>query len=201
MNVLTYNPDVMTKYTVIPLGKACECRATRIDFSVGAWLARFPGGTIALYIKDPNGGMYLADVKTAEGVASWVVMATDTKVPGYGSLELALIGANGEKKLSAVATTKLEMSLVDSETDAEYMQPWIERAAEIQADTETAARAAAEHAAAASMSADQAAQAAAKSGYMSFEIDDAGHLWYTRTDNVDVEFALMDGRLVICGES
>lgn len=200
MNVLTYNPDVMTKNTVIPLGRACECRATRIDFSVESWLARFPGGTITLYIKDPNGEMYLADIKPAGGVASWVVKAADTTVPGYGSLELALIGTNGEKKLSAVATTKLEMSLVESDPGTEHMQPWIDRAAEIQHDTETAARAAAEHAAAASVSANQAAQAAAKSGYMSFEIDDAGHLWYTHTDNVDVEFALMEGRLVICGE-
>lgn len=200
MNVLTYNPDAMTKHTVVPLGRACECRATRVDFEVASWLARFPGGTIALYIKDPNGEMYLADVKAVDGVASWVVTATDTTVPGYGSLELALIGANGEKKLSAVATTKLETSLVESEPDAEHMQPWIDRAAEIQHDTEAAARAAAEHAAAASVSANQAAQAAAQSGYMSFEIDDAGHLWYTRTENVDVEFALDEGRLVIHGD-
>ena len=139
MNVLTYNPDALTKSTVIPLGRACECRATRLDFAVASWLARFPGGSIVLYIKDPNGEMYLAAVTVADGVASWVIMSSDTKVPGFGSLELALIGANGEKKLSAVATTKLDASLVESETDAEYMQPWIEQAAEIQANTEAAA--------------------------------------------------------------
>ena len=161
MNVLTYNPDAMTKATVIPLGRACECRATRIDFYVASWLARFPGGTIALYIKDPNGEMYLADVKAADGMASWVITAADTTVPGYGSLELALIGANGEKKLSAVATTKLETSLVESDPGTEHMQPWIDRAAEIQHDTETAARAAATHAALATTSADAAARAQA----------------------------------------
>ena len=159
MNVLTYNPDALTKYTVIPLGRACECQATRIEFAVSSWLSRFPGGEIALYIKDPNGEMYLGDVRTADGVASWVLRESDTQVPGYGSLELALIGANGEKKLSAVATTKLEASLVESETDAEYMQPWIERAAEIQAATQTAARAAATHAAVASTGASNAVEA------------------------------------------
>ncbi len=159
MNVLTYNPDALTKYTVIPLGRACECQATRIEFVVSSWLSRFPGGEIALYIKDPNEEMYLGDVRTVDGVASWVLRESDTKVPGYGSLELALIGANGEKKLSAVATTKLEASLVESETDAEYMQPWIERAAEIQAATQTAARAAATHAAVASAGASNAVEA------------------------------------------
>lgn len=199
MNVLTYNPDVLTKSTVIPLGKACECRATRIDFSVSSWLTRFPGGTIALYIRDPNGEMYLAVITVTDGVASWVIRETDTTVPGYGSLELALIGANGEKKLSAVATTKLDTSLVDTGETPDHAQPWLERAADMQAATETAAREAATHAAAASVSADQAAQAAAQSGYMFFTIDDAGHLQYSRTDNVDVEFTLEEGRLVING--
>lgn len=159
MNVLTYNPDALTKYTVIPLGRACECRATRIEFMVQGWLARFPGGEIALYIKDPNGEMYLADIRTADGVASWVLHESDTQVPGYGALELALIGENGAKKLSAVATTKLEASLVQSEADAEYMQPWIERAAEIQAETAAAAKSAATHAAIASSGASNAVEA------------------------------------------
>lgn len=161
MNVLTYNPDVMTKSTVIPLGRACECRATRIDFMVASWLARFPGGSIILYIKDPNGETYLAAIRVADGMASWVIRATDTTTPGFGSLELALVGANGEKKLSAVATTKLDKSLVESETDGDHAQPWLEQAAEYQAATETAARAAAEHAAGAATSADQAAASAA----------------------------------------
>lgn len=161
MNVLTYNPDGMTKSTVIPLGRACECRATRIDFTVASWLTRFPGGSIVLYIKDPNGETYLAAVTVADGVASWVIRETDTTTPGFGSLELALVGVNGEKKLSAVATTKLDTSLVESEPDGDHAQPWLERAAEIQAETEDAARAAAVHSAGAYDSADAAAKARA----------------------------------------
>lgn len=161
MNVLTYNPDGLTKSTVIPLGKACECRATRIDFTVGGWLARFPGGEIVLYVKDPNGEAYLATITTEDGVASWVLNNTDTQVSGYGSLELALIGANGEQKLSAVATTKIEPSLVEDELNErpEYMQPWIERAAVIQANTESAAKEAATYAAIASEGASNAVEA------------------------------------------
>lgn len=148
MNVLTYNPDVMTKNTVIPLGRACECRATRIEFEVSSWLSRFPGGEIVLYVKDPNDEAYLATITTENGVAQWVLNNTDTQVSGFGGLELALIGANGERKLSAVATTKIDPSLVEAELTErpEYMQPWIERAAEIQAATQTAAHAAADDA-------------------------------------------------------
>ncbi len=155
-----YNPDTLTKSTTIPLGRACECYATRIEFDVSAWLARFPGGTIVLYVKDPNGELYLAKITVADGVASWTLQASDTKTPGYGNLELALIGANGAKKLSAVATTHLGLSLIDSEEAPDYATPWLEQAAEMQAVTETASRAAAEHAATATTAAAQAAASA-----------------------------------------
>ncbi len=170
MNVLTYNPDVMTKHTVIPLGRACECQATRIDFTVGGWLNRFPGGAIALYVKDPNGEAYLAAITTENGVASWVLNNTDTQVSGYGSLELALIGPNGERKLSAVATTKIDPSLVEDDLveRPEYMKPWIERAAEIQAATETAAEEAKADADRAERQYKLASDAAASAGLMKY---------------------------------
>lgn len=44
MNILTYDVERIDMETVIPLGRACECRATRVDFVVRDWLERFPGG-------------------------------------------------------------------------------------------------------------------------------------------------------------
>ena len=44
-------------------------------------------------------------------------------------------------------------------------------------------------------------QAVAESGYIEFDINDEGHLLYTRTESVDVQFALEDGRLVIYEEN
>lgn len=53
-----------------------------------------------------------------------------------------------------------------------------------------------EYAQASAASADRAEQAATTAGYMAFHIDDSGHLVYQRTDNVDIDFELEDGRLI-----
>ena len=55
--------------------------------------------------------------------------------------------------------------------------------------TEEADRAAAE--------ADRAEQGAATAGYMFFELDDRGHVLYTRTPNTQVDFDIVNGRLVV----
>lgn len=46
-------------------------------------------------------------------------------------------------------------------------------------------------------SADRAEQAAGQSGYMAFWIDSNGDLIYERTSNVDVDFRLVDGDLIL----
>ena len=40
-------------------------------------------------------------------------------------------------------------------------------------------------------------QAAATAGFIDMEINDAGHLIYTRTDAVDIDFVLSDGHLLM----
>ena len=45
--------------------------------------------------------------------------------------------------------------------------------------------------------ANRAEQAAGQSGYMFFHIDENGHLIYERTDNVDVDFYLLNGHLYV----
>ena len=52
---------------------------------------------------------------------------------------------------------------------------------------------------ASALSADRAEQAAGSSGYMAFEINANGELIYTRTANVDVEFELKEGDLILHG--
>ena len=51
----------------------------------------------------------------------------------------------------------------------------------------------------AEQSAERAEQAANNAGYMDFVIDEDGHLIYTRTDAVDVDFSLVDGHLIMQG--
>lgn len=49
----------------------------------------------------------------------------------------------------------------------------------------------------AAQSADRAEQAAQDAGYMFFEIDSNGHVIYNRTENVDVDFEIENGRLML----
>ena len=56
---------------------------------------------------------------------------------------------------------------------------------------------AAESASAAEISADRAEQAAQTAGYMFFEIDGNGHVIYTKTSQVETEFSLEDGHLIV----
>lgn len=46
-------------------------------------------------------------------------------------------------------------------------------------------------------SADRAEQAAQNAGYMYFEIADNGHVIYTRTENTNVDFDIVNGRLLV----
>lgn len=49
----------------------------------------------------------------------------------------------------------------------------------------------------AAISADRAEQAATNAGYIDMEIDANGHLIYTKTDAVDVDFELINGHLIM----
>ena len=49
----------------------------------------------------------------------------------------------------------------------------------------------------ASTSADRAEQAAATAGWADFDINESGHLIFTKTDNLETEFALNNGRLEV----
>lgn len=65
--------------------------------------------------------------------------------------------------------------------------------AKAQASKESAAQSAEN----ASTSADRAEQAAATAGWADFDINDSGHLIYTKTDNLETEFTLNNGRLEV----
>ena len=65
--------------------------------------------------------------------------------------------------------------------------------AKAQASQESAAQSASD----ASTSAERAEQAAATAGWADFDINESGHLIYTKTDNLETEFALNNGRLEV----
>lgn len=94
---------------------------------------------------------------------------------------------------SAAWAWKAEGNVQDAKDAAEQAQSG---AAASETAAKNSADAAAESANAAALSADRAEQGAAAQGYIFFEINDAGHLIMTRTENVTgVDFRLVNGRL------
>ena len=71
-------------------------------------------------------------------------------------------------------------------------------AAEQAAKAETSATAAKDSAGEAELSASRAEQIAASAGWADFDINESGHLIFTKTDNLETEFVLTEnGRLEV----
>ncbi|MGN0405341.1 MAG: hypothetical protein ACI4F1_08975 [Bariatricus sp.] len=121
---------------------------------------------------------------------------------------------NTEYKIRAKVTTRSKPEAFDRPEDAELFRQAIKAVNESADRAENAEKSAESwahgheeypdrdednaryYAKQAKESADHAEQAAAESGYINFNIED-GRLVETRTDNVDVEFAMIEGRLCI----
>lgn len=87
-----------------------------------------------------------------------------------------------------------ETAASQSETNAATSASSASQSAESAQASESSARTSATSAA---QDADRAEQAAGQSGYMFFHIDSNGDLIYERTSNVDVDFRLVDGDLIL----
>jgi hypothetical protein len=87
-----------------------------------------------------------------------------------------------------------ETAASQSETNAAASASSASQSAESAQASESSARTSATSAA---QDADRAEQAAGQSGYMFFHIDSNGDLIYERTSNVDVDFRLVDGDLIL----
>ena len=87
-----------------------------------------------------------------------------------------------------------ETAASQSETNAAASASYAIQSATNAAASESSARTSATNAA---RDADRAEQAAGQSGYMAFWIDSNGDLIYERTSNVDVDFRLVDGDLIL----
>ena len=95
----------------------------------------------------------------------------------------------------ASATTAVE-SAQSAQASATSASQSADSASQSATSASQSASSASASASSAERDADRAEQAAAESGYMDVEIVN-GRLIYTRTDNVNVDFALVDGHLVM----
>lgn len=138
-------------------------------------------------------------IDQAIGALNEAVAQTGQDVIDTNVAKVAAEVAQGLAEAAQSAAERAQGAAEQAESNASTSARNAAGSASDASDSATAAQAAqglAENARdAAAVSANRAEQAANKAGYMDFEINDNGHLIYTRTDAVDVNFILDDGHL------
>lgn len=182
----------------LELGYVGESGSREIQIDMREWLERWPDGGIAVDVLKPGRKeYYLADTKVKDGILTWYVTETDVAKAGRGLAQIRIYDFRaGTVYMSRVVETIIRSS-IDMEEDLEAPHPmdtWVARAVEAKEGALNAEKSAEEWA-------KRAEQAAAYNGYMDFVIDEDGHLIYTRTDNVDIDFAMDEGRLTVSGNN
>ena len=192
--------------TKLHLGRQGENLASQILFDVSGWEADYgPGVAELIFQRNLDELPYPVAVDRDGSNIVWTVTATDTELPGEnGHCELRYYVGDTLAK-SQVWTTRIIPAIPTptAETPPKTEQGWVDQvisvgaaakasadAAKADADRSETARAGAEQAQ------DLAEQAAAQAGWAECHIDERGHLIYSRTDNVRVDFKLVKGRLV-----
>lgn len=139
-----------------------------------------------------NSGVEKAE--TAAEAAEGSATASQTSAEESAGSATTSAQKASEAALSAGNAAQSAQAAAGSASAAAGSAAAASQAATNAAESATAAQNSADDAA---ESADKAEQAAGQSGYMFFYIDENGHLIYQRTDNVDVDFYLLDGHLYV----
>ena len=170
-----------------------------MDAGVGAlqidcreWLVKYPQlKNYRIEVMPPTGDFYFAVTTMKDGILTWHLSQADTLAAGDGRFQVVAIGDNGERKTSDHPV----MSVVDiipgtaNENPPDGFEVWADKVAQNAGVAEQAAETA-------EQAADRAEAAVSSSGYVFFEVNDAGHLIMTKTESVsNLDFRLNNGRL------
>lgn len=182
--------------TRLMLGYMGEASTREIRIDMSEWWREFPGALVAIQMVRPyDRYKYFAAYDKEGETVCWTVDAGELKYAGKGLAQITLYDPDTKKEYKSrvvgtiVASSIEEFNSMQLE-ESDPADKWVNRtlvAAENAKDSETAA---AEYA-------ELAKQAAAQSGYMQFEIGEDGRLYYYRTENVDVQFEIEEGRLLV----
>lgn len=124
-----YPIDTLQHVVVIHIGRQTEAGVERIGFDCSAWLARWPGMELSVWVTAPGSDTaYEAQTHMDGNIIVWDVSGGDTMTPGNGHVEV-LGMVDGRRKLSARVQTKVIPSGLAATSDPpESQQPWFERA-------------------------------------------------------------------------
>lgn len=154
---------------VIDIGKQTEKGVKRIGFDVHEWLDDWPGMRVSVQPTRPGeGSSYIAETDLVGSVLFWLVGATDTEIPGGGTVEIVGVGEN-ERKLSATCRTIVNATTTSTTTEIpEPGRPWLDQVIMAGETAKAEAKDAA-------TSAQEAAQAASAAGQYSANADAMAH--------------------------
>lgn len=130
---------------------------------------------------------FLEDLESGDPMNNWVNVVVAAAVSAEESMEAAKRSEQNAAESEEEAKTS-ENASKESEVSAAAS------AASAAQSAENAATSATE----AAQSADRAEMVAAESGWFDVDVNDAGHLIYTRSSNVDnIDFEMEEGRLIV----
>lgn len=150
----------------------------------------------------------------ADETASNAQIALDAAVDAIAARDRAVLaetnagtyaaGAHTDRQATEEARNSAEVHANRADAASDLSENYARAACECktaaeaaQGASEAARNQAGEYASNAYRDAERAEQAAENAGWMEFHIDERGHLIYTRVGMVDVDFALVDGHLVM----
>ena len=200
------------------LGRLGENEARVLKFYVKDILDEFPDASFAILHKRPGDEVAYPIISFEQDgkYLYWTIGSGDVAKVGIGCCEL--IATSGSVVVKTIIyTTKIDCALDGGGEPPEPWEGWVEQVSRDAASARQSAESAsaseaivvenAEIAAAAAETAveskdtavnaaERAEQAATTAGFMDFFIDDNGDLIYERTENLDIEFELDEGRLI-----
>lgn len=111
----------------INLGRVGEDSAVRIVIDLSRILAKDPKAIGAIAVEGPKGNSYAAVTNMDGTCLVWDVSEADVAEEGTGKIQLTVFGSEGEKLKSAVAPTRIGVSLT-SGVALDPVQNWIDDA-------------------------------------------------------------------------
>jgi hypothetical protein len=151
--------------TIIEIGRCGENEYRRVTIDASAWLADYPGATLALAYRRPDGALRLPALTATGSTVTWLILDTDVAVAGQGEAELRLIDGDTIGK-TARLTVYVQTAIVAGDAPQDAAPGWVD-------DVAQDAQSAAVNAVQAAASAAAAALAVGKTSY----IGDNGNWW------------------------
>ena len=181
---------------MLVIGFEGENNRAQVRIDCASVFEEYPHATPSLIVKPSFSAAYPVVVDRDGTDVVWLITSEILSFTGDGEIQLVFYKDEVICK-SAIAKIRVSRSLQVTGEMPDPVAQWVDDANRKLAEVDEQIDDLEAMVDAAEASADRAEQAAQNAGYMYMEIVD-GHLIYYRTDNVsDVDFALVDGHLVM----